>query len=328
MGYFSPMNKKAQTPEKDDGLPSTQIAAIRFFADLDNCHNFMVETRWGGKVKCPHCGSEKVGKFSATRRVANCKECKKQFSTKVGTIFEDSPIGLDKWLAAVWMVVNAKNGVSSCELSRALGVTQKTAWFMAHRIRLAVEKGTFNKMGGIVEVDESYIGGAARFMHESTKKRRGIVGSGMNGKTAVMGLLERHTNEKSSRIAAKVIPTNNRKELHGAVHEYVLKQSEIHTDAWQAYEGLEPDYVHKVVDHAECYVKDGVHTNGLENFWTLLKRSIKGTYTKCAPFHLHRYLGEQVFRFNERKSDDFERFALAMSMVNGKKLSYQKLTGA
>lgn len=324
MDYFGLMNKETEAVE----WPTTQVEAIRFFADLDNCHAFMVETRWGGKVKCPHCGSEKVGKFSATRYVSNCKECKKQFSTKVGTIFEDSPIGLDKWLAAVWMVVNAKNGVSSCELSRALGVTQKTAWFMAHRIRMAVEKGTFNKLDGIVEVDESYIGGLARNMHKSTKKRRGITGTGMNGKTAVMGLLERHTKEKPSRIVAKVIPTNSRKELHGAVHEYVLKESEVHTDAWHCYKGLDPDYFHRVVDHAECYVKDGVHTNGLENFWSLLKRSIKGTYTQCAPFHLHRYLGEQVFRFNERKSDDFGRFALAMSMVNGKKLSYQKLTGA
>lgn len=310
--------------------PTTQVAAIRFFADLDNCHNFMVETRWSGKVRCPHCNSDKVGKFSATRRVSNCKNktCKKQFSTKVGTIFEDSPIGLDKWLAAVWMVVNAKNGVSSCELSRNLGVTQKTAWFMAHRIRLAVEKGTFNKLDGVVEVDESYIGGLARNMHKSTKKRRGISGAGVWGKTAVMGLLERHTNERSSRIVGKVLKAPTKEELHYTIREYVEPASELHTDKLPAYKGIEPEYFHKVVDHAECYVKDGVHTNGLENFWSLLKRSIKGTYVQCAPFHLHRYLGEQVFRFNERKLDDFGRFALAVSMINDKKLSYQKLIGA
>lgn len=309
----------------ENKLPETQIAAIRYFADLDNCHSFMVSKLWPGGVICPKCGSERVGRFSTgKRRVANCKSCKKQFTVKVGTIFEDSPLGLDKWLPAVWLVVNAKNGVSSCELARSIGVTQKTAWHMAHRIRMALECGTFKKLDGIVEVDESYIGGRARFMHKGKRKAKG---TGMGGKTAVMGLLERHSGDKKARLIAGVVPSTHKRELLGRVHKYVLEGAEIHTDALNSYNDLGKSYTHKVVDHAECYVRDGVHTNGLENFWCLLKRSIKGTYVHCAPFHLHRYLGEQVYRFNERKDNDQGRFLNAIDGVVGKRLTYAKLIG-
>lgn len=198
---------------------------------------------------------------------------------------------------------------------------------MAHRIRVVLESGTFTKLDGIVEVDESFIGGAARFMHKSTKLRRGITGTGGMGKTAVMGLLERHSKDKHSRIIAKVVPNTRRKSLDKNVREYVLKNAEIHTDALRSYNKLSDEYTHKVVDHAECYVKNNVHTNGLENFWSLLKRSIKGTYVSCAPFHLHRYLGEQVYRFNERKEDDSGRFMKAVSSTTGRRLKYFQLIG-
>lgn len=268
-----------------ENMPETLVAAIRYFADPQHCHDFLSSIRWPDGVKCPHCGSERVGKFSGKRRVSNCKECKKQFTVKLGSVFEDSALGLDKWLPAVWMVVNSKNGVSSCEMARSLGVTQKTAWHMGHRIRLALERGSFEKLGGIVEVDESFIGGKARFMHKKDKARRGIHGNGSIGKTAVMGLLERHTDKKHSRIIAEVVPSTRKGVLGGKVRKSVLKNSEVHTDALKSYEHLKADFEHKVVDHAECYVKDNVHTNGLENFWSLLKRSIKGTYVSVAPFH-------------------------------------------
>lgn len=314
--------------DKEGKFPETQVAAIRYFRKPENCHGFMVKMRWADGVKCPHCDSDKVGKFSGKRLVSNCKDCKKQFTVKVGTIFEDSPLGLDKWLPAVWMIVNAKNGISSCELARSLGITQKTAWYMAHRIRLALEHGSFRKLKGTIEVDESWIGGLARNMHKSTKKRRGITGTGGAGKTAVMGLLERHENKKSaSRIIAEVLPVVNKKELSGRIRKYVLKTAEIHTDKYGGYDNLQKEFTHKVVDHAECYVKDNVHTNGLENFWSLLKRTIKGTYVHCAPFHLHRYLGEQVYRFNNRKDNDVGRFIHAISSLSDKRLTYQKLIG-
>jgi transposase-like protein len=309
----------------ESNVPETQIEAIRFFADLDNCHNFLVSMRWpDGKVTCPHCGSDKVGAFGGQRKVSNCKSCKKQFTVKVGTIFEDSPLKLDKWLPAFWLITNAKNGISSCELARALGVTQKTAWHMGHRIRKAVQIGSFAKMQGIVEADETYIGAKARNMHYGKRK---VQGTGGIGKTAVQGLLERHSASGKSRVIAKVIPHTKKSVVQGNVREYVLKGSGVMTDALRSYSGLQDAYTHQVIDHAEKYVDGNVHTNGLENFWTLLKRSIKGTYVHCAPFHLHRYLDEQAYRFNERHENDATRFVKALRTVTNRRLTYQKLIG-
>ena len=261
-------------------------------------------------------------------------DCKtqKQFSVKVGTIFEGSPIKLDKWFAAMWMLTNAKNGVSSYEVHRAIGVTQKTAWFMMHRIRVAMQTGSFvkDKLQGTVEVDESYIGGLARNMHKNTKERRGITGTGGVGKTAVMGLLERHGAKHSvSKVIAHVLASTKKPELQGHVRNYVLKGSQVHTDELKSYEGLDAEYTHNVINHAECYVKGNVHTNGMENFWSLLKRGIKGTYVSVEPFHLFRYLSEQVFRFNERKHEDGDqgRFLAVAASVFGKRLTYKKLIG-
>ena len=316
-----------------DSFPKTLHEVIRHF-DAETAHDFFVQLRWPDGVHCPRCDSARVS-FISTRKVWTCMDCttQKQFSVKVGTIFEGSPIKLDKWFAAMWLLTNAKNGISSYEIHRALGVTQKTAWFMMHRIRVAMQTGSFvkDKLGGIVEVDESFIGGKARNMHKSTKERRGITGTGAVGKTAVMGLLERHgEKQKVSKIIAEVVQTTKKHELCGKVREYVLKGSEIHTDALASYNDLSKlgEFEHKVVDHAECYVKDGVHTNGLENFWCLLKRGIKGTYVSVEPFHLFRYLAEQVFRFNERKDNDQGRFLNTIGNVFGKRLTYKKLIGA
>lgn len=300
--------------------PKTLQEAIVYFADADNCLNYLVARRWPNGVICPRCGSDKVT-FMASRRVWQCKtrHPKSQFSVKVGTIFEDSPIGLDKWLCAMWMLANCKNGNSSWELHRTLGVTQKTAWFMLQRIRLALQAEDADKLTGEVEVDETYIGGRARFMH---RDRAQNTSTGGKGKVAVMGLLER-----DGKVRAKVIADASRETLQGEVRENVEAGAMLFTDGWRSYRGLGTDYVHQVIEHAEKYVDGQIHTNGIENFWSLLKRGIKGTYVSVEPFHLFRYLDEQTFRFNTRKSSDARRFSLAVTQIVGKRLTYSALTG-
>ncbi len=310
-------------------VPQTLIEAIRYFADPGVCLDYMVRSRWPNGVTCPTCGSTDVS-FLATRRIWKCKtqHTKRQFSVKVGTIFEDSPIPLDKWLAAMWMIANDKNGVSSYEMHRALGVTQKTAWFMLHRIRLAMQSDSIDQMGGPVEVDETFIGGAARFMHKERRERVKGKTRGPVGKTAVMGLLERHGPDGHSRVRAKVIPNTRRKVLHPEIKRNVVSGAEVFTDAHPAYILLREQFTHRVIDHAERYVDGRVHTNGVENFWSLLKRAIKGTYVSVEPFHLFRYLDEEVFRFNSRKVNDADRFERASGSIVGKRLTYSQLIGA
>ncbi len=306
--------------------PRTLIEAIRYFTDPDVCLDFVAALRWPKGPICPVCGGVEHS-FLKTRHLWKCKACKKQFSVKVGTIFEDSPIGLDKWLPALWMVVNCKNGVSSYEIARALGVTQKTAWFMAHRIRLAMQTKTFRKLSGEVEVDETFIGGHARFMHKGKRARKIKGSTGMVGKAAVMGLLERHGPDGHSIVKLNAIPSIHRKSLFPHVYRHVAPGAEVFTDNLPSYTGLQADYIHKVIDHAESYVEGKVHTNGLENFWSLLKRAIKGTYVSVKPFHLFRYLDEQAYRFNTRKAKDGRRFVNALHRIIGKRIMYRDLVG-
>jgi transposase-like protein len=301
--------------------PQTLLEAIRYFSDADTCLDFMVSLRWpNGTVKCPTCDGDNVT-FMASRRLWQCKaqHPKRQFSIKVGTIFEDSPIGLDKWLAVIWMLANDKNGISSYEVARSVGVTQKTAWFMLDRIRLAMQTGTFKKLSGHVEVDETFIGGKARFQHENKKKH---IGTGGMGKVAVMGLLERH-----GEFQYRVLETRRRHHVDTEVRGAVESGSHVYTDSLKSYDKLSDAYAHQVIDHAESYVEGQVHTNGLENFWSLLKRAFHGTYVSVEPFHLFRYLDEQAFRFNNREMNDGQRFARVAGSVFGKRLTYAELTG-
>jgi len=310
--------------------PKTLREAILFFADYENCRKAVEAIRWpDGVVRCPTCGSEHVI-YLATQRRFKCyaKHPKAQFSLKVGTIFEDSPIGLEKWLPALWLLTNCKNGISSYELARALGVTQKTAWFMLSRLRLALQSENGGKMDGTVEADETYIGGKARNMHLA-KKRRVMMkrGRSIAGKVAVMALLQRHDNTPN-RVKLHVLHSLRRNEVQGIVRENVAKGANLHTDAFHSYTGLIADYSHKVIDHAETYVDGEVHTNNCENFWALLKRSIRGTYVSVEPFHLFRYLDEQAFRFNNRVMNDAERFVIALKGIIHKRLTYTALTGS
>jgi transposase-like protein len=312
----------------ENEFPETLTEAVTYFADADRAFEFMVALRWpDGKVVCQHCKSNAIS-FLKTRKIWKCMGCHKQFSAKVGTIFEDSPIGYAKWFPAMWMIFNAKNGISSCELARSLGVTQKTAWFMLHRIRLCMNNGSIMKMGGTVEVDETFIGGKARNMHKAVKERRNIK-TGGESMTPVMGLLERGTREACSKVSTKVLKGRSSAELKGHVRQYVLKGSEVMTDAFRSYSGLCDEYTHQVIDHAVAYANGTVHTNGLENFWSLLKRSIKGTYVSVEPFHLFRYLDEQAFRFNERKNSggDKGRFLEGVKGIIGRGIKYVDLIG-
>lgn len=311
---------------KTPAQPKTLMEAIRYFADADRTLATAVALRWPNGVHCPTCGRTDV-RFIATRRLWECKEKhpRKQFSAKVGTIFEDSPLPLDKWFVAIWAIANCKNGISSYELARSIGVTQKTAWHMLHRIRLAMTAGSFDKFGGIVESDESYIGGAAKNMHEHKRKAR-ITGSAANDKTAIMGLLERGNGKVASRVYARTIRDANSKVLQSAIRANVEPGSMLMTDSLMAYRGLGRDYMHQYVNHAVEYVRGAVHTNGVENFWSLLKRTVKGTYVSVDPLHMDRYLGEQTFRFNARKDNDLGRFRAVLGSVAGKRLTYKELT--
>lgn len=306
--------------------PNTLQEAIVYFSDSDRAFEYAKRFRWpDGNVVCPRCGKAKHS-FLKTRRLWFCYVCQKQFSLKLGTVFEDSALGLDKWMTGFWMLVNCKNGVSSCELARTLGITQKAAWFMLQRLRLALQDDFFgSKLGGDsgeVEVDESFIGGKARNMHLTERKRR-ITGTGTKDKTAVMGILER-----GGKIRTTVVPNRKKHALQAEVRKHVEAGAALYSDALLSYEDSLPITRTRLSITLFNTVDGLVHTNGLENFWSLLKRGISGTYVSVEPFHLFRYLDEQTFRYNNRRDmNDGQRFNLAMSQVGGKRLTYAALTG-
>jgi transposase-like protein len=305
--------------------PKTLQQAIVYFSKPENCMTYLVARRpeWKDGVTCPICGSATVGFLkNQLRWQCSVRHPKRQFSVKVGTIFEDSPLGLDKWLPCVWLLTNCKNGISSYEIGRDLGVTQKTAWFMLHRIRLAHQGKYGGKLSGDVEIDESFIGQKARNMHKDVKARR-ITGTGGKDKTIVLGMVERGGN-----VRAIVVDTRKKRDLQKQVRENVEAGAAIFTDELKSYNGLESDYQHAVINHAVEYVNGNVHTNTMENFWSLLKRGLHGTYISVEPFHLFRYLDEQAFRYNNRKDfTDADRFDLAVRQIVGKRLTYAELTG-
>lgn len=303
--------------------PRTLQEAIVYFSDIDNCINYLVTRRWPNGVVCPTCGSQSVS-FVPSRRVWQCKtrHPKAQFSIKVGTIMEDSPIGLDKWLPVMWLLGNCKNGISSYEVAKDIGVTQKTAWFMLHRIRLAMQDETSNKLGGEVEVDETFIGGKARNMHIE-KRKRVITGTGGKDKAMVLGMVER-----GGKVRTMTVDNRRKHALQSSVRDHVEAGSAIFSDELKSYDGLAADYQHAVINHAVEYANGNVHTNTMENFWSLLKRGLHGTYISVEPFHLFRYLDEQAFRYNNRKDmDDSARFDAITAQIVGRRVTYKELIG-
>jgi len=305
--------------------PQSLQEAILYFSDPENCLNYLVARRaeWKNGVICPRCGSTTVGFLkNQLRWQCSVRHPRRQFSIKVDTIFEDSPIGLDKWLPAMWLINNCKNGISSCEIARALDVTQKTAWFMLHRIRLTQQGKNGGKMGGPgqeIEADETMIGGKARNMHQGKRNKARQLDN--FGKAIVSAVLERH-----GEVRATVVPNRRKKAIQKHMREHVEAGSTVYTDELLSYDGLD-EYTHAVINHAETYVNGQVHTNGMENFWSLLKRGLKGTYISVEPFHLFRYVDEQAFRYNNRKMDDSERFAMSVEGIAGKRVTYAELTG-
>jgi len=327
--------------------PKTLQDAILYFSDEQTCIDAVAQMRWMNGVICPHCEvkTAKPPIYLKTQKRWKCRECREQFSVKVGTVFEDSPIPLRKWLPALWMLSNCKNGVSSWEIHRSLGVTQKTAWFMLHRLRLAFIGGGYkHKMGGPgteVEIDETFVGGKATNMHKARKARINAARTAMRpselhefasrymGKAVVQGFLDR----EQRKVRATVVPNIKRETLQEKILSQVERGSRVYTDQAVSYEkALAKDFVHEMVNHLNKYVDGRVHTNGLENFWSLLKRGIHGTYVAVEPFHLLRYVDEQVFRYNNRATkdnplNDSDRFLLALSQVANKRLTYKELTG-
>jgi transposase-like protein len=311
--------------------PKTLQEALIYFADPKHCREYLVARRWPNGVTCPRCGSDKVAFLEKYNRwQCNSKtHANRQFTAKTGTIFEDSPLGLDKWLAAMWLLVNCKNGISSYEVSRDLGVSQKSAWHMMHRIRLSMQDDlTGGKLGGEVEIDETFIGGKARFMHKSDRRRKNLKGGGSAGKAIVLGILERETEDKPKRVRATVIPDRTKPVMQENVRPHVEAGSQVYSDEAGDYWRMDSEYAHEIINHAEEYVRGNVHTNGLENFWSLLKRSIGGSYVSVEPFHLFRYVDEQAFRYNNRKDmNDSDRFDLAVRQIVGKRLTWAEVTG-
>jgi transposase-like protein len=315
-----------------DAQVKTLQQAIRYFSDENVCIDAVAALRWpDGIPTCPKC----VGKdhyYLATQKRWKCKKCGRQFSVKVGTIFEDSPIPLDKWLTALWMLINCKNGVSSYEIAKAIGVTQKSAWFVLHRLRFALRDRSFTKLGGTesgpVEVDETFIGGALKNMHKAKRARYDMI-AGNKGKTIVMGMLDRDIRK----VRAKVIPNTKRDTLQKEILNTIKYGSKVYTDEWYGYNEVRYRFVHDVVNHSETYVNGQVHTQGIENFWALLKRTLRGTYVAVEPFHLDCYLDEQVFRYNHRKDNDgnkmtdADRFNAALPGIAGRRLTFAELTG-
>jgi transposase-like protein len=306
--------------------------AIRYFSDEQVCIDTVAAMRFPNGPQCPACLSpEPRQHWLANQRRWQCRECGKQYSVKVNTIFEDSPIKLDKWLTAMWLLANCKNGISSYEIAKDIGVTQKSAWFMLQRIRLAMKNKSVLKLGyqgGSVEMDETFIGGKLKNMHKKKKpKGPGFSGIAVSGtaKTIVVGMLERGGRVRVEVVAERTLPT-----LHAVVNRNVHPGATLMTDEWGGYKGTQ--LTHEIINHAVEYVRGQVHTQGIENFWALLKRGLNGTYISVEPFHLDRYVDEQAFRYNNRATKDNpltdkDRFALVLSQISGRRLTYAELTG-
>lgn len=295
----------------------TLFQLMAAFPDEQAAIDHFTAIRWAKGAYCPLCGSTKVYHFS-DKRTHKCGDCRKRFSIKVGTIFEDSKIELRKWMMAVWLITSHKKGIASTTLAKDLGVTQKTAWFMLHRLRHAARTQSFSRpLDGEVEVDETYVGGKAANRHKGDPKN----GPGTSGKTAVIGALARGGN-----VVAAVIDRTDTATLDGFVHAVVAPSAIIvATDEHSGYRHLSRTYNHGVVRHsAGEYVRDNIHSNGIEGFWSLLKRQIVGIHHFVTPKHLNAYVAESAWRFNLRGMGEGERVNALLAGTNGR-LRYKEL---
>lgn len=320
--------------------PATLIEAIRVYDDPDVAEACMASKRWPNGVACPHCGATKVYRLEKQRRwKCSEKHPGRQFSVKTGTIMEDSPIPLNKWLIATWLLVNAKNGISSHEVHRSLGITQKSAWFVLHRLRYALKIVSMEKLTGTIEADEMHHGGSTgnysqgkkKALHAQAKKLKPgkpVHLSRVAKKSIVMGMLERGQKGQPSQMRTAPIQSVRRPHISEIIKAHVEPGAFLMTDSLSAYKHLgEAGYIHMAVNHAIRYAEGRIHTNGVENFWSLLARTLQGTYVAVEPIHLNAYLDEQCWRFNHRKMTDGERMIRVLPGTVGKRLTYKELTG-
>lgn len=292
-----------------------------YFSDKQKCVEYLTNLRWAGNVTCTFCGHDKVYELKGANKRFKCAKCRQQFSAIKGTIFENSPISLQTWFVAVYILTAHKKGISSVQLATDLGVTQKTAWFMAHRIRFALKVKSFDtQMDGIIQADETFMGGKNKNRH-ADKKVPESQGRSVKDKTPVLGMVDDEGN-----VRTHVIPNTQAKTIKPIIEKMVKSGSIVVTDEWQAYRQLRMNYIHVVVNHNEGkYVNGPYSTNRIEGFWSILKRGVYGIYHQVSAKHLHRYCDEFSYRYNSRQIKANERFEATIQDTHSCRLTYKEL---
>lgn len=294
------------------------IEVMMHFSDENTCKEYLEQMRWGGNIICPHCENDE--KIYSMKKNYKCAKCRKQFSVTKGSIFENSAIPLQKWFAGIWLITSHKKGISSLQLHRDLGITQKSAWFMLQRIRFAIRTKSFSKpLANTVEADETYVGGKNKNRH-ADKKIPFAQGRSTKDKTPVFGLVERN-----GRVVAMKVSNTTQKTIHPIIKNLVSKDANLMTDEWKAYRGLASYYNHAFVKHGEGqYVVGDAHTNTIEGFWSLLKRGIIGIYHHVSEKHLDAYVDEFEYRYNTKHLECADRFSNMLALSNCR-ITYKNL---
>lgn len=303
----------------DMGNNKTKYTSLyEFFSKFPNeesARKYFELKRWNGHVRCPHCGSDHITECKDGKPMPyRCKTCRKFFSVRFGTILEESKLPLHKWLMCMYLLATSRKGISSVQVSKILGVTQKTAWFLCHRIREVWMKSKKDKLDGIIEIDETYIGGLEKNKKKSQKRSWG---RGPSGKLTVVG-----GRSREGKIVTSTVPDNKKETLHGFINDNIEKGSTVMTDTWKSYNGL-TGFTHHTINHSvKEFVRGIVHTNGIESFWAILKRGYYGIYHYMSEKHLNRYIHEFSFRYNTSKENVLDFLGKTIEMMEGKRLSY------